>query len=110
MKVLTTIETMQWLAKTLQKPCMYLSFPPYSTEYDFVKESLACAPYLDIESCSQVLGDGHAVIVFDTYDEMQNAYEQTKGDDPNNINKYVGPTVVYALTCNAKGELENENT
>jgi hypothetical protein len=55
--------------------------------------------------------DGHGIVVFDTQEEMEEAYERTAGDDgPTELNPYDGPCRIYALTIGADGEMQNENT
>jgi len=106
---------MQELAKALNKPCMYITldwFRSDGTTGD-PKEILKAAPYLDCDDNDhmQALSDGMAILVFDSEEEMEDHYQQTVGDDgPTEKNPYNGPGRVYALTCTASGELQNENT
>ena len=52
-----------------------------------------------------------AIVLFDTREEMEEAYGRTVGDDgPTETNSYNGAARVYALTCWETGELRNENT
>lgn len=71
------------------------------------------APYLDPEDEAhyQIIDDGAGFILFNTKEEMEDAYNRTVGDDgPTELNPYDGPIRVYALTCGPDGELLTENT
>lgn len=106
MKVLTTIEAMQALAKALNKYCMFIGF-----DDDNFDEINKAAPYLDLYSHGQVFVDGNAILVFDSQQEMKDHYQLTVGDDgPTGANPYDGSARVYALTCGPDGELLSENT
>jgi len=105
MLILPLRELIQEYAKTVKKPCVYISW-----QGDFYKptEVVKAAPYLDP---GFVLQHDDAVVICDSYEEMEKVYGQTVGDDgPTTLNPYNGPAGVYALTCNAAGEWENENT
>jgi|WetSurMetagenome_2_1015567.scaffolds.fasta_scaffold18448_7 hypothetical protein len=109
--ILTVTELMQLVAKTLGKPCIFLSFQMITDDSNF-GDIIKAAPYLKWDVHGQHILDGVAVIVCEDYDEMQRLYWMTVGDDgPTKTNKYDGKKArVYALTCNAEGGLENENT
>ena len=108
MKIMTIHESMQALAKSLNKPCMYIS---WDSDDNFEEEICKAAPYLNLEEHFQILCDGSAIIAFDSDGEMDKAFNQTVGDEgPTKQNKYNGEATVYALTCNAKGEIETVNT
>jgi hypothetical protein len=109
--ILTVTELMQLVAKTLKKPCIFLSFQ-FMDEDGGLDDMMKAAPYLQWDAHGQHIMDGAAVVVCEDYDEQQRLYWMTVGDDgPTKTNKYDGKKArVYALTCNAKGELENENT
>jgi hypothetical protein len=109
--ILTVTELMQLVAKTLKKPCIFLSFQ-FMDEEGGLDDMMKAAPYLDWDKHGQHIMDGVAVVICEDYDEQQRLYWMTVGDDgPTKTNKYDGKKArVYALTCNAKGELENENT
>jgi hypothetical protein len=110
MKILTIIESMQELAKALNKPCMYISFIDIF-DFNFVEELVKAVPYLNVEKHSQIISDGRAILTFNNEDEMNQYYLMTIGDDgPTSLNNYKGIVSVYALTCNSNGELQNENT
>ena len=62
-------------------------------------------------SDTQIMIEGQAYFFFDTEDELYEAFDDIVGDDgPTKRNDYSGDLRVYALTCNASGELESENT
>lgn len=113
MKLLDHSSTLQLLAKTLKKPCMYLHFPEldYKAGLGFT-DILAAVPYMSKgnHTHGQAVVDGSAFVVCDTEEEMHKLYDLTYGDDGAHVNKYSGPVRVYALTCNSKGQLQNENT
>lgn len=113
MQKLTVIEAMQLLAKTLKKPCMYISFDITDVSDGF-DEVIKAAPYIKIEGDSndaQMVLDGVGIIVFENEQQMDRIFNSTVGDDgPTTLNPYDGPAKVYALTCDANGKLLNENT
>lgn len=122
MKALTVQETLQVLAKALNRPCIYIGGwnnfieeegieRRHTNRANFVENVLKAVPYLNLEDHGQLLADGEGIIICDTYEEMQQIYNSTVGDDgPTETNSYDGYVRVYALTCNAEGILENENT
>lgn len=106
MKVLTHIETAQLVAKTLKKPVIFISF--WGDNWEGL---LQAAPYLNDLKHGQVLADGQGIIICNSVQEQQKLYWQTVGDDgPTETNPYHGSARVYALTINAKGQTQNENT
>ena len=106
MRKLHLMQTLQELAKALNKPCMFISLVNIEN-YDEVSKA---APYLSFIDDSQLFIDEIGFIVFDTEKEMNKAFNETVGDSgPTTTNKYNGNTRVYAITCNAKGELLTEN-
>ncbi|TEU00623.1 MAG: hypothetical protein E3J23_01960 [Candidatus Stahlbacteria bacterium] len=106
MKILNKTEVLQQLCKTNKKYGMYISF---SEDEDWAEIEKA-APYLT-KDCDQILVDCEAWLLFDNGEEMHKYYDQTVGGDgPTKLNNYNGLAVVYALTCNPHGQLENENT
>lgn len=109
MKILNHADTLEALAKVTGKPCMYLNLRFW--EGAPLEEIVKAAPYLSLHDDCQAILDGCAFIVCDSYEEMQKLYDQTVGDDgPTKSNSYDGPIRIYALTCNAQGQTENENT
>ena len=111
MEMLTIHNVFASLCLAEHKFGMYISF---STDYkvkDPFGEIIKAAPYLNINDNFQILSDEMGILLFDTRKEMQRYYDMTVGDDgPTKLNKYSGSAHVYALTCNNRGELENENT
>lgn len=109
--ILTVTELMQLVAKTIKKPCIFLSFQVLAEDGGF-DDIIKAAPYLDWGKHGQHIMDGVAVVICEDREEQQRLYWMTVGDDgPTKTNPYSGDRArVYALTCNAKGELENENT
>ena len=110
-QILTATETMQLLARSIQKPCILLYFNFMDNDSGF-DEILKAAPYIDFNHQMQAMLDGVAIVVCEDREEQQRLYLMTVGDDgPTKTNPYSGNKArVYALTCNEKGELENENT
>jgi hypothetical protein len=113
MKILTQHDAAQLLAKSLGKPIVLIHFgaawEPVIPNY--FEEVLKAAPYLKLGDDCQIISDGSAVIICEDEEECRKVFDQTVGDDgPTDLNPYNGPVKVYALTINAKGEFENENT
>jgi hypothetical protein len=109
MKILSSIDLAKTVAKTLKKPVLYISF--YLGEDPRWNEVIEAAPYLTFQDNAQIISDGYAVIVCDSVKEQQDLYWQTVGDDgPTKTNPYKGKARVYALTIDAKGQTQNENT
>jgi len=109
MKAFTIIDAMQELAKSTNKPCMFIgSWEWYDGD---LTDVIYAAPYLDLERDMQLLSDGQGILVFDSEEEMERYYKMTVGDDgPTESNSYDGPARVYAVTCSRVGELLSENT
>ena len=106
MKPLNDIDMAALAAKQLQKPCMYINF----TDSDW-DELILAAPYLNIHDHAAYLLNESLLLVFDTVQEMEEAYWSTVGDDgPTDTNPYNGPVRVYALTISPEGIFLNENT
>lgn len=114
MKILSHSDTLEILAKATKKPCLYLNLEDhwgYKDPGKFFNELLKAAPYLNLKDHGQAILDGCAFIVCEDEAELSRLYYQTVGDDgPTKTNKYRGKVRVYALTCDANGELQNENT
>ncbi len=114
MKILTIIDTMQALTKATNKYGMYISLYLHKIEInDIITEVMKAAPYLskNQKTDMSIIFDGHGVLLFDTREEMETCYYMTVGEGgPTKLNDYDGPCMVYALTCDDKGEIENENT
>ncbi len=119
---LEAMDLLSVLAKALKKPVMYISIHiPVNRSSnrqrdikkygDLFDEVVLAAPYLSIADDSQIIADESGYIVFDKKEDMLKAFNATVGDEgPTETNKYNGSVKVYALTCNAQGEHENENT
>jgi len=82
-----------------------------------VDEIFCAAPWLKKGSTSeryqgmQLASDGRGIVLFDTEEEMGEAFEATVGDSgPTKSNTYPGPGSVYALTCDPHGQIRNANT
>ena len=109
MKCLSFNDLVQEYAAMAKKPCVFVSWSgmedqPWKEPW---KEIIKAAPFLDEDF---VLHHDKGVIVCDSEEEMERIFNSTVGDGPTELNPYKGPGNVYALTCNAKGEWENENT
>lgn len=105
---LEMIAVLQLLCKSTKKWGVYISF---STEYNAFLDIVKAAPYLSLSDDAQIIGDGCGIILCDTEAEADAVFWSTVGDDgPTKTNKYDGPLKVYALTCNPRGALLNENT
>ena len=106
MKVLDHIKTLEELAKSTNKWCLFISF-----WHDDPDEIMKAAPYLNISEHIQILADRSGYILCDSEEEMERLFELTIGDDgPTKTNSYDGPAKVYALTCDPTGQPLNENT
>lgn len=78
---------------------------------NLVEEYKRALPYLDFNAHGQLLLNGYGILMFESEEEMNHHYNLTIGDDgPTELNPYAGPINVYALTCNARGQLLSENT
>jgi hypothetical protein len=108
MRVLDWSETACALAAALGKPVLYVSLNHEAK--DDPEAMYGAAPYLrDVDL--QIAVDGQATIVCDSWEECEALYDQTVGDDgPTKTNPYDGPGRVYALTIDATGQMQNENT
>ena len=111
-------ETFQFLCKAANKWGVSINYDP-----DWYIEGLQDGTFTqdEIERATngrisskvhiQCYGDGGAVFLFDTEEEMNNCYYDMVGDDgPTKRNSYDGKFRVYALTCSNTGQLMNENT
>lgn len=79
----------------------------------FEADVFLAAPYLrDNDTTLQLVSDGCGVLLFESREDMERAYNQTVGDDgPTELNKYDGKHAsVYALTIGPDGTTYNENT
>ncbi len=124
MKVLSVVEAAQELARLSGKPVLYLAqLRPESYDLAFQNGTLALlsAPFLNLLKHGQEISDGEAVILCESTEELWSLFYRTHGDDGyGERNKgerlFAGdpePCLdhrVYALTINALGEMENENT
>ena len=100
---LDLFEILKAISKVLNKPCMYISIIDSGDNWD---EVIKAAPYLNKDEHTQLLLNGYGYLVFNSEEEMQEAYNQTVGDEgPTKFNKYNGSVRVYALTSTG-----NENT
>jgi hypothetical protein len=109
MQIYNQYEVLGLLAKAIAKPCVYISFSSDDPGYTIADLMLA-APYLNPEDHGQIMCDGVGYIVCETEEEQQRIFWQTRGDSHCEANAYDGPVKVFALTFNARGEGENENT
>lgn len=101
---------MQVLARSIKKPCMLIHMYNSDLSAPSVEEIFKAAPYLNMDDY-QIIADEHGIIIFDSAEEMEHAYQQTVGDDgPTALNQYNGKCRVSALTCYADGSLGGENT
>ena len=79
---------------------------------DWMAETAKAAPWLTCGEMNEVMfsSDG-SYFLFDSEQEMKDAYNQTVGDDgPTNTNPYDGVARVYCLTCDPMGQCRTENT
>lgn len=109
MKALSIIEAFALLCELTGKWGLYVAITgPVEEE---LSQVVFAAPYLTWSSHAQIIVDGGGILLFDTEEEMQRHFEMTVGDDgPTELNKYDGPTRVYALGCAPDGKLQSENT
>lgn len=102
-------------------PTAAIGSPTYFQDEPLDELRKACPPLamrLDANDCHAfgALASGRALLTFGTRDLQQQAYWSVVGADgpaPENCgctNFYRGPCSVYALTINADGHPENENT
>lgn len=111
MEIYDLHETFSALCKATKRSGLFLAFPSWESEYDWIEEVLQAAPFLRAREHMQALADGYAFILCDTIAERDDLYEQIVGDDgPTHSNPYSGPARIYALTCDAQGKFYNENT
>lgn len=113
MQILSHVDAMQALAKATKKHAMFVSFS-WSTLQE-LEEIAKAAPYLCANTSGagdpQIMVENSAIILFDSEEEMQDAYDRTVGyDGPTKKNPYTGTARVYALTCSPDGECMQENT
>lgn len=105
-KVLDTEEAAKMLAKSLNKPVLYLYQDYYDTYEEFIEVRKAC-PLLDEV---EVLY-GRAMIVCESIQEMVKLFLHVVGNDgPTKYNEYKGPARVYATCISSEGEALDENT
>ncbi len=112
MDLLTLTKILERLCQSTGKWGMLVGFPDFAGEDNFFKDLRLAAPWWDSKSPAheQACFDGHAILLFDTEDELLKVYEQTVGDDgPTKANKYSGALRVYCLTCSPDGQLLSEN-
>lgn len=109
MEALDQIKVLERLAAALHKPCMMvcLTVPDEGNGFG---EVVKAAPYLSYERNAQLLCDEWGIIVCEDEAELDRLYRQTVCDGPTETNPYSGPARVYALTCGADGQTQNENT
>ena len=114
-KALSYTEIFELLCKSTNKWGLSLSFDWVwlePTVDDVLSEiEKATNGRLVMYNDTQCIMDGYAVFLFDSEDEMLEAYEDIVGDDgPTARNSYDGPVRIYALTCSNEGVTLNENT
>lgn len=111
MHIMTQHDVVEYVARTLGKPCLYVSFgAQYGADYDYT-EICKAAPYLSIVKHGQALIEGRAIIVCESEDEAYELFNQTVGNDgPTPANPYDGNARVYACIYSADGEPQTENT
>lgn len=115
-KYLDNFEVLQTLCKLKKKWGMFISFSDWDTQESpiiDIFEIIKAAPYLKCDEAGQIIVDKHGILLFDTQKEMDEYYYNTIGDDgprKGYKNRYNGPARIYAITCNPKGVLMNENT
>lgn len=114
MEILSSATLLERLCKATGKWGMFVSFPPIEDINDCpVRELEKVALWFNFDDHghAQAMVDGYGIILFDSQDEMDKAYEQAVGDDgPTDLNPYNGPLRVYCLTCGPDGQTQNENT
>lgn len=134
MRLYSQTNTLKELCRMAGKWGMFVNFPQWDWFGDLFKDSyrefhnqlFQAAPWLkeieerddkltdnfeDKENPLQAISDGQAFLLFDSEEECEKYYNLTVGDDgPTELNSYNGKVRVYALTCDDKGQLRNENT
>lgn len=113
MQALDDIQVLQLACEATNRWGLYVNIfiPDDLPLENRIDEVLKAASFLNLEEHSQLIFDEHGWVLFDTQEEMEDAYWRCIGDDgPNDINPYDGPVSVYALTCDPTGQTLNENT
>src|SRR3990170_256054 len=115
MEIIDSHSILSRLCKATKKWGMFISGWDWEKAIENDGNKILAAPYLDFDSDQknmvQVMGDCFGYMLFDTEEEMLRFYDMTVGDDgPTKTNQYNGSNKVYALTCDSKGEFQNENT
>lgn len=110
----TTVQ--QHLCKAANKFGLYLGF---DTDFYFDKFvandkhdeiDRATNGRLTLKNASESIREGQSLLLFDTEEEMHNAYEDIVGKDgPTKQNSYDGELRVYAMTISNEGEIWTEN-
>ena len=109
-------EVMKALCKSANKFGLKISFLADDAidtyKQDFSSEiKKASNGRLDLHRDSSCVFGGEAWFLFDTENELDEAYFDFVGDDgPTKRNPYDGELRIYALTCGPDGNLMNENT
>lgn len=106
MKLLSRFEILEALAKAIAKPCMLVEFDiPEGKTYE---DLYASAPWMrEIAGDGfppQAIFDGFGIVVCQDEAEMGRIFGQTECDRPPRC------VSVYALTCGADGQMQDENT
>lgn len=119
MKLISSHEAFALACKGAKKPGIYLSINQPEEAGDTWEEGeiVKAAPYLkelkekETGDFISLCVDGGGILLLDSDEEVSKLFRQTVGDDgPTKENPYDGPCRVYALTCNADGQLLTENT
>lgn len=116
MKVLGIYDLLQAATSKHNKWGILISFTPPSDLETFdvdLAELTKAAPWFfgDPEISGDAVMEGFAIVLFDSEEEMDTAFDSTVGDDgPTKVNSYSGPTTVFACTCDPNGLLLGENT
>jgi len=112
--IIRSAEILSALCKGQGKWGMYINACVHSTipDENWTDEVTKAAPWLSLEDLDELVFNERAgFFLFDSLRNMQEAFDETVGDDgPTRLNSYDGPVTVYALTCSPTGELTNENT
>jgi hypothetical protein len=114
MKIMENSEVVQAVARFYNKPVLYLYY--YSNESISFEEFLnAIVPQflesdINVDVASLFYGKP-LYILCDDEEELNTLFYYFVGDDgPTKSNSYKGRVSIFAMTCSAAGEMQNENT
>lgn len=107
MEIIDKTSAFQSTCKNAKKYGMYLNIP--LDYYNPVAKLKISAPWLNEEGIEVLAHDEELIVLFDSEEELNKAYDNTYGDDT--VDAFDNATIhIYCLTCAPDGELMTENT